>query len=295
MNAILKILGVLIILIAPISGLTVSQSSESVFEAETATVSSTNLAELVGTDVDLTQVVVQSVVCDGDVSIDATNEAEVAATGDATVNQGIISGVMGNNVEQTGANWADVDAGEVALTSQSVTESVAAVGAVDQTAGNILFSDAGLLAQMNGQLVQMSAIGGFVEQNGGNLLWSTAPEGQVGQTAILGAVSETDAIQNADNWALVCMDNAYVGQGAFIAGEASGDLLYQDAANLALVFGDDPVVGQYIAGQGVSGDVLVQFLDNDAAFIGDGGVLAQHTETVAFGNEVYQYINNNWT
>lgn len=296
MKYVLVVLLAIAMLITPISGLDVVQSIESSIsasEGEQADLSSTNTATLFGNDVSLTQSISQMGGGEGDVNIEATNTGDVTAIGDATVNQGVIQNIMGDEVTENGANWADVVAGEEATTSQAVTQSAVADGAAIQTAGNILFCDAGVLANMNGQLVQMAAIGEYVEQNGGNLLWSIAPEGQVGQTAILGAISDTDSIQNADNWALVCMDNAWVGQGSFVAGEDDGDLS-QDAANLALVFGDDPVVGQYIAGQGLAGDILIQDLSNDAAFLGDGGMLAQHTETVAFGDEVYQFISNNW-
>jgi hypothetical protein len=289
----IKFLMAFLLLVAPISAMDIVQDLAISGSSQQADISSTNTATLNGDDVSLTQSIYQMAVCDGDVNIDATNIGHVTATSDATVNQGVIQNVMGYDVVENGANWADVFAGEVSTTSQAVTQGAVANGVADQTAGNILFSDAGVLANMNGQLVQMGAIGEYVEQNGGNILWSIAPAGQVGQTAILGAVSEIDAIQNADNWANVCMDNAMVGQGAFVAGEAGGDLS-QDAANLVLVFGDNPIVGQYIAGQGVAGDQLVQYLSNNAAFVGDGGMLAQHTETVAFGDQVYQFVNNNW-
>ena len=224
MKYIISVLLALMALIAPISALsTVSQTSASSYQAEQADISTTNTATLVGDDVSLTQSIYQMAVCDGDVNTDATNIGDVTAIGDATVNQGVIQNIMGDEVTENGANWADVVAGEEATTSQAVTQSAVADGAAIQTAGNILFCDAGVLANMNGQLVQMAAIGEYVEQNGGNLLISIAPEGQVGQTAILGAISDTDSIQNADNWALVCMDNAWVGQGSFVAGEDDGD------------------------------------------------------------------------
>ncbi len=295
MKYVLGVLLVIAMLITPISGLDVVQSIESSIsasEGEQADLSTTNTATLFGNDVGLTQSISQMGGGEGNVNIEATNKGDVTAIGDATVNQGVIQNIMGDEVTENGANRADVVAGEEATTSQAVTQNTVADGAAIQTAGNILVCDAGVLAN-NGQLVQMAAIGEYVEQNGGNLLESIAPEGQVGQTATLGAISDTDAIHNADNLARVDMDNAWVSQGSFIAGEAGGDLS-QDAANLVLAFEDDPIVGQYIAGQGLTGDILIQDLSNDAVFLGDGGMLAQHIETVAFGDEVYQFISNNW-
>jgi len=284
----------LLLLVLPISGQSIYSSDiQTSAVANSADITSINTATLTGTDVSLTQSVGQTAIGDGDMNLYASNSANILASNDASLNQGVVQNAAGNDVTENSANWGTVNAGGDATTSQSLTQSGVGTGTVDQTAGNIVQSSAGSNAYI-GQLVQSGAQGNLVDQNVLNLAWGIAPTGEIGQTTIIGAVSATDAFQSSDNIIASCqMDNAMVGQGAFVAGNA-GNTLIQDASNTAFLFGDNPTLGQFIAGSAISGNVADQYLSNNAVFAGDGGALAQHIEEVAFAPQVTQIVNNNW-